>query len=89
VSLHAGLDAAATRLDTGTSPLDIGFADFDHSHIAHESSLAGFGKLGEMLLDARSDPAVARLDPAADVKAAAPIIFATTFLWLLFFRYPG
>jgi hypothetical protein len=65
VILHAGLNAAAARLDTGASPLDIGFADFDHRHIAHESLLAGFGKPGEMLLDARSDPAVTGLNAGA------------------------
>jgi hypothetical protein len=65
VILHAGLNAAAARLDTGASPLDIGFADFDHRHIAHKSLLAGSGKLGEMLLDARSDPAVTGLNSGA------------------------
>jgi hypothetical protein len=62
---HAGLDAAAARLNTGASPLDIGLTNFDHRYIAHESSLAGFGKPDEMLLDARSDPAFPGLNPGA------------------------
>jgi len=70
--LHAGLDTAAGGLHAWAGSLHIGLAGLDDGDAAQKRLLAGFRQLGEVLLDARSQAALAGLNLGATLLDFRP-----------------
>ncbi len=63
--LHARLAAPAPGLDAGTLPVVVGFASLGNCHAADQGISARCRELGEVLSNARRNPAFTWLDPGA------------------------
>ena len=70
--LHAGLDTTAAGLNTRAGSLHLRLACFDDRDTIQQSLLAGLGELGEVILDARPDAALAGLQPRAVLLDLCP-----------------